>query len=216
NPTPQAQEEIDMDLGRLGDLGDAVKQGLSRRVALGRLAGGGAALVAAGFRRRESAAQAATPAAAAVTWQSLRLEVDFVPEHPVSITVAGGGPPQRGDWFFVDAPIYPAGKTSGTPIGVYQCFGAWTAAATAIDAPNQRLTSVQFHLADGMLMGIINEGGTTEARPNELGAVMGGAGAYANATGTFNQVNIAPKGGTPTPGASAVRSTFDLLVPKRR
>lgn len=160
-----------------------------------------------------------------VAWQALRFEVDFVPDHSVSITAAGSGPPQRGDWFYVDAPIYPAGKTSGTPIGVYQCFGAWTAAATANDAPNQRLTAVQFHLADGMLMGIINEGGTTEARPNELGAVMGGTGAYANATGTFNQFNIAPKGGTagtisstggtPTPSASAVRSTFDLLVPKR-
>lgn len=214
-----------MESGRFDGLRDAVKEGLSRRKALGRLAGGAAAALAVVGVPRRVAAQQATPSAATVTWQTAHLEVDFVPEHPVSITLAGGGPPQRGDWFYVDAPIYNAGDTTGSPIGVYQCFGAWTAAATANDAPNQRLTAVQFHLADGMLMGLINEGGPVANQPNVLGAIMGGTGVYAGASGTFNQFTLAPKGGTagtvsttggtPAPVASTVRSTFDLLVPRR-
>jgi hypothetical protein len=217
-------EAIVAEVGRFDGIRAAVTNGLSRRVALGRLAGlAGGALALAGAPRR-AAAQQATATAASVTWQAVHLEVDFVPEHPVSITVAGGGPPQRGDWFYVDAPIYRAGETTGTPIGVYQCFGAWTASATANDAPNQRLTSVQFHLDDGMLMGLINEGGPVANQPNVLGAIMGGTGAYAGASGTFNQFTLAPKGGTagtisteggtPAPVASTVRSTFDLLVPR--
>jgi hypothetical protein len=160
-----------------------------------------------------------------VTWQAVHLEVEFVPEHSVSITAAGGGPPQRGDWFYVDAPIFRSGDSGGTPIGVYQCFGAWTAAATANDAPDQRLTAVQFHLPDGMLMGIVNEGGTTAYQPDLHGAIMGGTGAYAGASGTFSQFALSPKGGvagtistaggTPTPVASAVRSRIELLVPKQ-
>lgn len=160
-----------------------------------------------------------------VTWEAVHLEVVFVPDHSVSITVAGGGPPQRGDWFYVDAPIYHPDDIGGVRIGTYQCFGSWTAAATDIGAPNQRLTAVQFHLPDGVLVGLINEGGTTD-RPDALGAVVGGAAAYASARGTFNQVNVAPKGGTagtistaggtPTPAASAVRSQIDLFVPSRR
>ncbi|HEU0115829.1 MAG TPA: hypothetical protein VFQ80_14185 [Thermomicrobiales bacterium] len=170
-------------------------------------------------------ARLAAPAAVAVAWQAVHLDVVFVPEHPVSITAAGGGPPQRGDWFYIDAPIYRLGDVGGASIGVYQCFGAWTAAATANDAPSQRLTSVQFHLADGMLMGLINEGGPEDNAPNVFGAILGGTGAYAGARGAFNQFNIAPKGGTagtistaggtPTPVASVVHSTIDLLVPVR-
>jgi hypothetical protein len=216
-----------MDIGRLDGLRNVVKDGFSRRKALGQMAGGGvtAALVAAGFPRREAVAQQSTPIAATVMWQAVHLEVDFVPENPVSITLAGGGPPQRGDWFYIDAPIYHTGDTSGTSIGKYQCFGAWTAAATANTAPNQRLTSVQYHLADGMLMGLINEGGPIADQPNVLGAVIGGTGAYAGASGTFNQYGLAPAapvpgtiatpGGTPAAAPSVQRATFDLLVPKR-
>jgi hypothetical protein len=210
--------------GRFDGIRAVLTDGLSRRMALGRLAGGAAAGLGMMALPRRAAAQQATATAANVTWQAVRFEVDFVPEHPVSITVAGGGPPQRGDWFYVDAPIYRPGETNGAPIGVYQCFGAWTAAATANDAPNQRLTSVQFQLADGMLMGLINEGGPVANQPNVHGAIMGGTGAYAGASGTFNQFTLAPKGGTagtisteggtPAPVASTVRSTFDLLVPR--
>jgi hypothetical protein len=74
-------------------------------------------------------------------------------------------------------------------------------------------------------MGLINEGGPVANQPHVLGAIMGGTGVYAGAAGTFNQYTLAPKGGTagtistaggtPAPVASAVRSTFDLLVPKR-
>ncbi|HEU0115830.1 MAG TPA: hypothetical protein VFQ80_14190 [Thermomicrobiales bacterium] len=213
-----------MDSGRFDGWREAVKEGLSRRVAIGRLAGGAAAALAVVGVPRRAAAQQATPSAATVTWQALHLEVEFVPQNPVSITVAGSGPPQRGDWFYVDAPIYNPGEESAAAIGVYQCFGAWTAAATANDAPNQRLTSIQFHLPDGMLMGFINEGGPIANQPNVHGAILGGTGAYAGASGTFNQFTLQPAGttagtiatpgGTPAPVASVVRSTMDVLVPK--
>lgn len=215
-------EAIVAEVGRFDGIRAAVTNGLSRRVALGRLAGlAGGALALAGAPRR-AAAQQATATAASVTWQAVHLEVDFVPEHPVSITVAGGGPPQRGDWFYVDAPIYRLNDVGGALIGTYQCFGAWTADATDIGAPNQRLTTVQFRFADGALAGLINEGGGTD-RPTALGAILGGTGAYASARGTFNQFNLSPKagtagtistaGGTPAPVASAVHSQIDLLVP---
>jgi hypothetical protein len=183
------------------------------------------AIATMGLTRRWLLARLRPAPPAVATWRAVHLDVVFVPEHPVSITAADGGPPQRGDWFFIDAPIYRPTDVGGTAIGVYQCFGAWTAAATANDAPNQRLTAVQFHLADGMVMGLINEGGTTAADPNLRGAVMCGTGAYAGAAGTFSQFAISPKGGvagtistaggTPAPVASAVRSQIDLLVPQR-
>jgi hypothetical protein len=216
-----------MDLGRWDGWRGVVKGELTRRGALGRFATGGAAalLAAAGLERRAAAAQQATPQAATVSWQTMHLEVDFVPQHPVSITAAGGGPPQRGDWFFVDAPIYKPDDTNGTPIGTYLCFGAWTAAATANAAPNQRLTTVQYHLADGSVMGLINEGGPIANQPNVLGAVQGGTGAYVGAIGTFTQHTLAPTGtvagtiatpgATPAPTASPVRAIFDLLMPVR-
>jgi hypothetical protein len=154
-------------------------------------------------------------------WRAIHLDVVFVPERPASITAADG-PPQRGDWFYVDAPIYRLNDVGGALIGTYQCFGAWTADATDIGAPNQRLTTVQFRFADGALAGLINEGGGTD-RPTALGAILGGTGAYASARGTFNQFNLSSKagtagtistaGGTPAPVASAVHSQIDLLVP---
>jgi len=155
--------------------------------------------------------------------QSEHLELDFTPTNPVSITLAGGGPPQRGDHFFVDAAIYAGGDVNGTQIGTYQCFGAWTAAATATDAPNQRLTTVQFLLDDGSsIMGIINEGGADS--DSHVGAVQGGTGRFAGATGTFQQLTvqgpvvgtIATPGaaGTPGTGQFVVRAVFELMLPQ--
>ena len=136
--------------------------------------------------------------------------VDGVIFGPAGITAAGGGPPQRGDWFVVEARLYEAGRTDGPQIGVYQCFGAWTAAATDTTAPNQRFTTVQFHLDGiGAIMGLINEGGT--GANDHIGAVQGGTGAFAGALGTFRQVVLSgPIPGT-APGDTVVRATFDLL-----
>ena len=94
---------------------------------------------------------------------SEHLEVLFTPVDPVTITRAGGGPPQRGDHFYVDGPIFAAGDVNGTQIGTYQCFGAWTTAADDALAPNQRLTTVQFLLDDGAIVGLANEVGTERA-----------------------------------------------------
>ena len=68
--------------------------------------------------------------AQAGAWRQEQLEVDFTPVDPISIVRAGSGPPQRGDWFYMDAAIYPMGQVGGTQIGTYQCFGGWTHAAS--------------------------------------------------------------------------------------
>jgi len=163
------------------------------------------------------ATQDATPAG----MRSEHLEVDVTPVNPVSITLAGGGPPQRGDHFYVDGAIYAAGDVNGTRIGTYQCFGAWTAAADDIDAPTQRLTTAQYMLDDGAITGLINEAG---AGPNEFGAVQGGTGRFMGASGTFQQVTlqgptpgVAPTPGvpgTPGPGQFVLRAVFDLILPQ--
>jgi len=164
------------------------------------------------------AAQDATPTG----MQSEHLEFDFTPVAPVTITRAGGGPPQRGDYFYVDGPIYAAGDVNGTQIGMYHCFGAWTAAADA-DAPYHRLTTVQYLLDEGSIMGLINEIG---ADPSSIfGAVQGGTGRYTGALGTFQQLPgpSAPEGtmatpGPATPGAgqNVVRAVFELMLPQGR
>ena len=107
--------------------------------------------------------------------------------NPVTITRAGGSPPQRGDFFHVDAPIFASGDANGTEIGRYQCFGAWTHAANDAAAADQRFTSVQFHLAGGAIMGIINEGGITKPR-------------------TMSELSRAAQGRTPPRSASSNRS----------
>jgi hypothetical protein len=147
----------------------------------------------------------------------MHMEVDAVVGMPVSIVRAGSGPPQRGDWFFVDAVLYEVDKTDGPPIGDYQCFGAWTHASTETTAPNQRLTSVQFSIAGrGAIMGLINEAGADPG--SHVGAVQGGTGDFAGALGTFQQVPLtaAVTGVTPSqPGGLMVRSKFDLLLPPK-
>jgi hypothetical protein len=153
-------------------------------------------------------------------WRMEHLEVDFAPHDPVSITRAGGGPPQRGDWFYIDAPIFAADDVNGAQIGVYQCFGAWTAASDDTEAPTLRLTTVQFRLDEGSIMGLINEFGTEFS----VGAVQGGTGSYIGALGTFQQnpapapatpegSAMTPVAGTPMPGQSVFRATFDLILP---
>jgi hypothetical protein len=138
--------------------------------------------------------------------------VDAVVGDPVSIVRAGSGPPQAGDWFSVQAKLYEAGKTDGPQIGVYQCFGAWTAAATDTGAPNQRFTSVQFHLdRRGAIMGLINEAGASPS--SHVGAVQGGTGDFAAALGTFHQVNLTGNIVGVSPGAAAFRGVFDLILP---
>jgi hypothetical protein len=216
---------IPMNLPGFDPLATNLGRGLSRRTTLRHLGGGGlvaAMLGAVGLERRGAAAQEATPAAATVTWQTLHLEVDYMPDGPVSIVRAGGGPPQRGDHFYNDAPIYAAGDAGGTRIGTYECFGPWTHAATEQGAPDNRLTIVQFHLDEGNLAGLINETAPAVTAGN-AGSVLGGTGAYLGALGTFTQVVLPAEagppaspaaGGTPAAAPAVQRATFDLLLPK--
>jgi hypothetical protein len=184
---------------------------ISRRTAL-------RAGVAAG-----AVATVATAASKPVVAQGTeQLEVLFTPVDPVSVVRAGSGPPQRGDHFYIDAPIFAVGDVNGTQIGTYQCFGVWTTAADATDAPNQRLTTVQFMLADGAIMGLINEAGADS--DSHVGAVQGGTGRFAGAQGTFQQLTehepeegaAATPGAAGTPGAGqlVVRAVFDLMLPE--
>jgi hypothetical protein len=162
------------------------------------------------------AAQEATPSG----MRSEQLEVLFTPVDPVTITRAGGGPPQRGDYFYVDGPIFAVGDVNGTQIGMYHCFGAWTSADDP-DAPYLRLTTVQYLLDDGSIMGLINEIG---ADPTSLvGAVQGGTGRYTGALGTFQQLPgpgaaegsmATPGPGTPGAGQNVVRAVFELMLPQ--
>ena len=205
-----------MDTHRSATSAPVRSDGLSRRRALLRTGAGGlaAALFGAVGLQRRTAAQDATPTAPA-GWRTERLEVDFTPHDAVSITLAGGGPPQRGDWFYIDAQVYAAGDVNGTPMGTYQCFGAWTAASDDTEAPSLRLTTVQFRLDDGSLTGLINEFGTEQ----HVGAVQGGTGRYTGAFGTFVQAPVEPPApatpvmGTPTPSQAVFRATFDIFLP---
>ena len=207
-----------MDSHRSDDPAPVRSAGLSRRKALLRTGAGGLAaamLGAVGFGRH-ALAQDAAPAG----WRTEHLEVSVVPHDPVSITLAGSGPPQRGDHFYIDGPIYAMGDEAGAGIGIYRCFGAWTAAADDTTAPVQRLTTVQFVLfQDGVsiIMGLINEGGSDPSA--HTGAVQGGTGAYAGAIGTFTQVIRqgavpgAAAGATPVAGPTIVDAAIDLLLP---
>ena len=214
-----------MDTRRFDGLGKVVIGRFTRRIALGRLVGGGIAattLAAVGVERR-ALAQDSSQMAAPPGWRTEHLEVVITPVDPVTITRAGGGPPQRGDYFHLDAPIFAAGDVNGTEIGRYQCFGPWTHAADDTSATEQRLTTVQYAFADGAIMGLINEGGT-EAQ-NHVGAVQGGTGKYAGALGVFRQMPSAVPGvatpgaaagaapGTPAPGQIVAPAVFDLLLP---
>ena len=199
------------------------KASISRRTALR----AGAAVSAAGVGLTVAAAvpvragQDATPAAPA-GWMTEHLEVHFTPHDPVTITLAGGGPPQRGDYFYVDGPIYAAGDVNGAQIGMYHCFGAWTSAADDADAPYLRLTTVQFLMDDGSIMGLLNELGPDDGSHN-VGAVQGGTGRYTGALGTFQQLPgpsaaegtmATPGPGTPAAGQNVVRAVFELMLPQ--
>lgn len=170
---------------------------VSRRAALQ----AGAALGAAG------AALAAGPAAGALAaqggWRTVHLEWDFVPAAS-SITLAGSGPAQRGDFFSAYGVLTAVGDTGGAQVGTYHCFGVWTSASNDPTAPYQRLTTVQFNLGGGSLFGIINEGQPLESAA-PIGVIHGGTGRYAGAQGTFQQ----PGGPPPVP----VRAVLDLLIP---
>jgi hypothetical protein len=193
---------------------------ISRRTALRTGAAAGAAGV--GMTVAAAAPVRAAQDATATGMRSERLEVDWTPVEPVSIVRAGSGPPQRGDHFYLDAPIYAAGDVNGTQIGTYQCFGVWTAAATDTDAPTQRLTTTQYRFDDGVIAGLINEGGANQ--PALEGAVHGGTGRYFGALGSFRQIGSAqgvatpgapaPGPGTPAAGQVVVRAVFDLILPE--
>ena len=197
--------------------------GFSRRAALvrGGAAGATAALLGVVSRGRAALAQDATPVAAPAGWRAQHLEVTFVPHDPVSITLAGSGPPQRGDHFYIDASIHAMGDEMGAEIGIYRCFGAWVAAADATDVPAQRLTTVQFILFnDGIIFGLINEGGANSDM--HIGAVQGGNGTYAGAFGTFRQLSRegavagttqGTPGATPEAAPNVVDAVFDLVLP---
>ena len=191
---------------------------ITRRTALqaGAAAGVAGVSMAAGAAGPVRATQDATPSG----MRREHLEVVFTPVEPVSITRAGGGPPQRGDHFYVDGAIYAVDDVNGTRIGTYQCFGAWTAAADDLEAPIQRLTTVQFQLADGIITALVNEAGTTGA----FGAIQGGNGRFLGAIGTVQQIGVQPPGpaedappnipGTPNPGQYVLRAVFDLMLPQ--
>ncbi len=185
---------------------------------------------------RRTALRAGVAASAVATVATMRphsalaqgtehFEVHVVVANPVNITLAGGGPPQRGDYFYIDGPIYAADDVGGAQIGQYNCFGAWTTAADDTAAPYQRLTTVQFLLDDGSIMGLINEGGSD---PDiKVGAIQGGTGRYTGALGTFQQfveqgttpgvATPEPTAGqaaaTPAPAGTVVRSVFELMLP---
>jgi hypothetical protein len=185
---------------------------LSRRAALriGALTG----VVGAGLAAGTGGAilSPAPPAhAQAGAWRQEKLEVDFTPVEPISMVRAGSGPPQRGDWFYIDAPIFPMGQIGTTQIGTYQCFGAWTRTASDPDVLDQRFTSVQFRFDDGAIMGIINEGGKDPSA--HVGAVQGGTGRFVGALGTFRQINLTGVISGVTPGQAAVRGVLELMLP---
>jgi len=190
---------------------------MSRRTALR----AGAAASAAGVGMTAAAASPVRAAQDAAGMQSEHLEVVFIPADPVTITLAGGGPPQRGDYFYVDGPIYAVDDVNGTQIGMYHCFGAWTSAADATDVAYHRLTTVQYLLDDGSIMGLINEIGDD---PTTLvGAVQGGTGRFTGALGTFQQLDgpsaaegmmATPGPGTPGAGQNVVWAVFDLILPQ--
>jgi hypothetical protein len=185
---------------------------LSRRAALriGALTGALGASLAVGSGG--STLGTARPVhAQAGAWRQEKLEADFTPVDPISMVRAGSGPPQRGDWFYIDAPIFPMGQIGTTQIGTYQCFGAWTRTASDVDVPDQRFTSLQFRFDDGAIMGIINEGGKDPSA--HVGAVQGGTGRFAGALGTFRQINLTGVISGVTPGQAAVRASFDLMLP---
>ena len=190
---------------------------ISRRAALRSGAAASAVMAASAVAPARAAAQDATPAG----MRTEHMEVLFTPVNPVTITLADGGPPQRGDHFYVDAPIYAVGDVNGTQIGMYHCFGAWTSAADATDVPYHRLTTVQYLMDDGSIMGLINEIGDD---PTSLvGAVQGGTGRYTGALGTFQQIPgpsaaegtmATPAPGTPGAGQNVVRAVFELMLPQ--
>lgn len=175
---------------------------LTRRGAL-RAAAAGAAGVALAAGPRPAAAQQTGQG----PWRVQRIEWALVgPAEPVSITQAGGGPPQRGDWFYIDLTLHPAGGAAAAPIGTYYCFGAWTSASDDTAGRHQRLTVVQFDTANGSIMGLINEG-TPEQHEALVGAIIGGTGDYTGAIGTFRQLTL-----NPPPGAVG-RAVLDLMLP---
>lgn len=193
---------------------------LTRRISRRRALHAGAAGIGtatAGLLGPASAQEATPPGV-----RTEHLEVDFTPVNPVSITLAGGGPPQRGDHFYIDGPIFAAGDVNGVAIGTYQCFGVWTHAANDTSAADQRLTTVQYRFDDGVITGLINEGGLDQI--SLIGAVQGGTGQYTGVTGTFRQMSRppgigtpgapAPAPGTPAAGQLVVRAVFDLILPQ--
>jgi len=82
------------------------------------------------------------------------------------------------------------------------------------------LTTVQFLLDDGAIVGLANEAGTL----GSFGAVHGGTGRFVGASGTFRQdavqnptpgvVPTAGTPGTPGPGQYVLRGVFDLVLPQ--
>jgi hypothetical protein len=199
------------------DRSPSTKAPISRRTALR----AGAAASAAGVGMTVAAAGPVRAAQDATGMQSEHLEVVFTPADPVTITLAGGGPPQRGDYFYVDGPIYAVDDVNGTQIGMYHCFGAWTSAAEATDVPYHRLTTVQYLMDEGSIMGLINEIGDD---PTSLvGAVQGGTGRFTGALGTFQQLDgpsaaegttATPGPGTPAAGQNVVWAVFELMLPQ--
>src|SRR3954471_13274926 len=91
------------------------KVAINRRTAVRVGVAASAAVTVGAVSAAPLAAQEATPPAMVAATE--HLEVDVVVSNPVTITLAGGGPPQRGDHFYIDGPIYGAGDAGGTPVG---------------------------------------------------------------------------------------------------
>jgi hypothetical protein len=150
-----------------------------------------------------AAAQPASP------WRMEHLELPRASNTSVSIVRAGSGPPQRGDTYYNDAPIFALDDIGGAPIGTYVCFGVWTRASTDTGEFDLRLTTIQWRLSDGTITGLINEGGTDPAtgqtgNNHHLGTVQGGTGRFLGALGMFRQLTQ-PGGGS--------RDVLDLILP---
>lgn len=187
---------------------------LNRRQAL-RIGGAiGAAVAGIAAALRGPGSTPAQAQAQASPWRMMHLEIDAVvdPATAATITQAGGGPPQTGDWFSILGKLYDVGRIGGPQIGVYQCMGAWTAAPTDPAAPDWRLTVVQYRFSGrGAIMGVINEQDANG--DNLVGAVSGGTGEFAGALGTFRQPAIAGSVAGVSGGEEAFHPVFDLFLP---
>ena len=104
---------------------------------------------------------------------------------------------------------------------MYHCFGAWTTAADDTDAPYQRLTTVQYLMDDGAIMGLINELGADrpplsvrcKGEPDAI-RVLWERSNSSRGTSPAEGTMATPAPGTPGAGQNVVRAVFELMLPQ--